>query len=371
MPIPRSPLQAGRSREAAGADTLDGDDRAAERTAPDPRTPDDGAPGDSARAGAQAHAGDDAQAHARNHRARHDCLIVGAGPAGLTAATYLARFRRDIVVVDAGRSRARWIPRSHNVPGFPLGVAGPTLLERLRTQAGEYGVDIVAGRIGRLERADGAFVATAEDGRSWHARTVILASGIVDVMPAMPGLEDAIDRHVVRLCAVCDAYEARDERIAVYAPVEEGIAHALFLRTFSPRVAVVRSEPGEPSPAAAQAARDAGIALWPPSVSLHHDGECCVFIFHHGRVQRFDTVYPVLGGDAQSQLAAGLGARMDDNRELVVDAHQQTSVEGLYAIGDVVSALNQISVGVGHAAIAASDIHQRLPRNFRDATVAG
>jgi thioredoxin reductase (NADPH) len=75
----------------------------------------------------------------------------------------------------------------------------------------------------------------------------------------------------------------------------------------------------------------------------------------------------VLGCDAQSQLATTLGARSDANGELLVDAHQQTSVDGLYAIGDVVSALNQISVGVGHAALAAIDIHNRLPRNFRDA----
>jgi len=297
----------------------------------------------------------------------HDCLIVGAGPAGLTAATYLARFRRDIVVVDAGRSRARWIPRSHNVPGFPFGVAGPTLLERLRTQAGEYGVDIVAGCIRRLERDGDGFIATADDGASWRSRTVVLASGIVDVMPSMPGLADAIERRIVRLCAVCDAYEASDERIAVYAPVDEAIRHALFLRTFSSRVAAVRSQPGTPRPKRADAARAAGVVVLPLAVSLRHDGQCCVFELEDGSVHRFDTVYPVLGGDAQSQLAARLGARLDEHRELRVDAHQQTSVDGLYAIGDVVSALNQISVAVGHAALAASDIHQRLPRNFRDA----
>ena len=79
-----------------------------------------------------------------------------------------------------------------------------------------------------------------------------------------------------------------------------------------------------------------------------------------------DTVYPVLGGDAQSTLATALGARVDDNGELLVDDKQQTSVDGLYAIGDVVSALNQISVAVGHAAIAATAIHNRLPHNFRE-----
>ena len=84
-----------------------------------------------------------------------------------------------------------------------------------------------------------------------------------------------------------------------------------------------------------------------------------------GRQHRFDTLYPVLGSDAQSGLALELGARHDDNRELIVDASLRTSVEGLYAIGDVVSALNQISVAVGHAALAATDVHNRLPRNMR------
>ena len=301
----------------------------------------------------------------------HDCLIIGAGPAGLTAATYLARFHRDIVVVDGGKSRARWIPTSHNCPGFPFGVAGPALLDKLRVQAREYGVDIEAGEIGRLERDGDGFVATAGDGTAWSARTVILATGIVDRMPAMPRLEDAIARNVVRLCAVCDGFEASDERIAVYAPVEVAIRHALFLRTFSRRVAAVRSEPGEADARSAAQARAAGVAVLPPSTELHHDGSCCVFTLEDGSVHRFDTVYPVLGSQAQSQLAATLGARLDDNRELVVDAQQQTSIDGLYAIGDIVSALNQIAVAVGHAAIAATAIHNRLPRNFREQTDDG
>ena len=295
-----------------------------------------------------------------------DCLIVGAGPGGLTAATYLARFHRRIAVVDAGRSRARWIPTSHNCPGFPNGIAGTTLLERLREQALSYGVEVHDGTIGRLEQATDHFVATAEDGSSWSARYIILATGIVDRMPAMAGLEDAIARNVVRLCAVCDGYEASDERIAVLAPIDTAIRHAVFLRTFSRQVAAVRSEPGDTSPDLARAARDARIALLPPSRSLHHDGHCCVFTLEDGSTHRFDTVYPVLGSDAQSQLATALGAAVDDNRELRVDRNRQTSVEGLYAIGDVVSALNQISVAVGDAAIAATAVHNRLPRNFRE-----
>ena len=297
---------------------------------------------------------------------RLDCLIIGAGPAGLTAATYLIRFHRRIAVVDAGSSRARWIPSSHNCPGFPFGVAGPALLQKMRTQAEEYGAPIEHGRIARLNRTDAGFRATADDGRSWHARYVILATGIVDRMPAMAGLEDAIARNVVRLCAVCDGYEASDERIAVYAPADVAIRHALFLRTFSRAVSVVCSEPGAPSADCASAARAAGVAVLPPASTLHHDGQCCVFTLEDGSAHRFDTVYPVLGAQAQSQLATALGAVVDDNHELTVDASHQTSVAGLYAIGDVVDVLNQISVAVGHAAIAATAIHNRLPANFRE-----
>ncbi len=301
---------------------------------------------------------------------RLDCLVIGAGPAGLTAATYLVRFHRRIAVVDAGRSRARWIPESHNCPGFPFGVAGPALLRRLREQAEGYGAMVTPGRILALQRDADGFRADDDRGRRWRARSVILACGIVDTMPVLDGgetvLEPAIAAGVLRLCAVCDGYEASDERLAVYAPADEAVGHALFLRTFSRQVDAIRSTPAEPSPAAAAQARAAGIAVRPVPVRLRHAGTRCEVQFADGGVRDYDSLYPVLGGTAQSQLAAALGARLDDNGEILVDHRQQTSVADLYAIGDVVSALNQIAVAVGHAAIAATAVHNALPRNFRE-----
>ena len=300
----------------------------------------------------------------------HDCLIIGAGPAGLTAATYLARYRRRIAIVDAGQSRARWIPTSHNCPGFPFGVAGPALLHRLREQAESYGAAITPGRIVALQRDGDGFSASDDAGREWRARRVLLASGIVDRMPPFEGgeraREAAIAAGALRLCAVCDGFEAADERLAVLAPADEAIRHALFLRTYSRRVDAIRSEPGEPSAESAALARAAGVALRDTPVRMALSGQQCVVDFDDADSRHYDSVYPVLGGVAQSQLAAALGARLDDNRELIVDVTQQTSIDGLYAIGDIVSALNQISVAVGHAAIAATAIHNALPRNFRE-----
>ena len=294
-----------------------------------------------------------------------DCLVIGAGPAGLTAATYLARYHRKFVVVDGGKSRARWIPASHNCPGFPFGVGGAALLEKLRAQATQYGACIEQGHVSRLEREGDSFVATADDGRRWRARNVLLATGVVDVMPAMAGLEAGIDSHHVRLCAVCDGFEASDENIAVFGPADVAIGHALFLRTFSRRVTAICSDASEPSSACAAQAAKAGVRVLQAATAMRCDADGCVVETEDGE-HHFDTLYPALGSDAQSGLARTFQAAVDENGELLVDAHMQTTVDGLYAIGDVVSALNQISVGVGHAAIAATAIHNRLPRNWRE-----
>jgi thioredoxin reductase (NADPH) len=238
----------------------------------------------------------------------------------------------------------------------------------LRAQAEGFGVSLDEGRIERLQRDAGSFLATAADGRAWRARFVLLATGVVDVMPAMDGLEAGIAAHAVRLCAICDGYEASDADIAVLAPVDVGIHHAAFLRSFSRTVAVVPSEAGEPSPDCARVAAEAGIELLPPALSMRCEQDGCVVETDAG-TRRFDTLYPVLGSDAQSRLATDLGAAVDDNGELIVDARMQTSVDGIYAVGDVVSALNQISVAMGHAAIAASALHGRLPPNWRERQV--
>lgn len=294
-----------------------------------------------------------------------DALVVGAGPAGLTAATYLARFRRRIAVVDAGASRARWIPTSHNCPGFPLGVEGPRLLDRMRAQAETYGVRVRGDRVTRLLRDDeGVFTAQVREGGHLRARFVLLGTGVVDRMPHLHELAQAIECGAVRLCAVCDAYEAQDGDIAVYGPLPSSLSHAEFLRTFSRRVSLVPNDGSAPDRETRERAETAGIRLLPPPAAMRLQDGRLVMHFEGEGERRFDSVYAALGGDAQSTLATALGARTDDNGELVVDDHQQTSIDGLYAIGDVVSALNQISVAVGHAAIAATAVHNRLPRNW-------
>ena len=291
-----------------------------------------------------------------------DCLIIGAGPAGLTAAIYLARFRRRIAVVDSGTSRASYIPLSRNYPGFPEGISGNGLLERLRAQAESHGVTVTHGLVDSLDHDRGGFLATVAGGKI-RARKVLLATGIVDEQPPMGGLREAIATGAIRLCPICDAFELVGRRIAVYGPAPESVGHALFMRTYSGEVTLLPTR-GDVALDPAQR-RDLDAA----AVELVNEPVREIFLapgaragarLESGEERIFDTIYVCLGCVARAELAVRLGARVSDTGELLVDDHLRTSVAGLYAAGDVVSALNQISVATGHAAIAATDIHNQL-----------
>ena len=143
-----------------------------------------------------------------------------------------ARYRRRIVLFEGGESRASLIPESHNYPGFPGGISGPGLLGALRKQATTYGVRQISARITELKREGGGFTA-ASGGQEIKARFVLLATGIVDERPDMPGLDEAVAKGSIRYCPVCDGYEALDQRIGVLGHGDDASSKAKFLRTYS------------------------------------------------------------------------------------------------------------------------------------------
>jgi thioredoxin reductase (NADPH) len=291
-----------------------------------------------------------------------DCLIVGGGPAGLTAAIYLARFRRRIRLIDGGASRASWIPRSHNLPGFPKGVEGAALLQALREQLGCYGAAPEEGRVEALRREADGFSAQVDE--IWtRARTVLLATGVAEVIPPIPHVAEAIRRGEVRVCPICDGFEAQGRKVAVIGRGDHAAREALFLRTWAEAVSVVL----EPHDTLARETDEALAASRTPILRSTWDriavkpGEVTIETVD-GQSHAFDLAYSAVGVTAQVKLVRDLGAELDDGR-LVVDGHQQTSVPGLYAAGDVVRGLNQIAVAEGEAAVAAAAIHNSLPPN--------
>lgn len=290
-----------------------------------------------------------------------DVLIVGAGPAGLTAATYLARFLRTVLVADGGDSRASWIPLSHNMPGFPAGITGDDILSRMREQALEYGAVVEAGRASALRSSGDGFTAVL-NGRQVTARAVLLATGVVDHHPDLPGVERAIERAIVRICPICDGFEATGKTIAIIGDSDMGVREAAFLRTYSDQVTLLHVGPADALTERAALERLGVELIETPIQTVRLEGDRVTALSWNGRLRAFDLVYSALGTSPNASLARDVGALLAADGCLEVDLHQRTSVPGLYAAGDVVRGLNQIAVATAEAAVAATDIHNGFRR---------
>ena len=292
-----------------------------------------------------------------------DCIIIGAGPAGLTAAIYLARYHLNIRLFDCGTSRASWIPTSHNHAGFPDGINGNELLARMLEQAEKYGATREAKRVSDLAQDGDCFVVTCDDG-TYRARSVLLATGVVNNRPE--GIDEALhaealERGLLRYCPVCDGYEVTDRKIAVIGTGDHGTAEAQFLRGYTANLTLVSPHGDHDLDDECSAAlEDAGI--------VRVAGPCGGFAIEDGRMafdtakgrMVFDSVYPALGSTIRSGLAKACGADVSEEGCILVGDHLETSVPGLFAAGDVVLGLDQISHAMGQAGVAATAIRNRL-----------
>lgn len=292
-----------------------------------------------------------------------DCLVIGGGAAGLTAAVYLGRYRRRILVIDAGGSRLARIPLSRNVMGFPEGIAGSELWERLKRHAACYGVRPEAGTVEELARLDSGDFEARVGSRRVHARKVLLAAGARDTEPELPGLAPCLQAGNVRYCPVCDGFETQHQRVAVLGAEIHGLRESLFVAGFNNQVTWLSMGSQHAVPAhQLTRLRQRGVLI-ADARPLHIrciPGSGIEVELLDGRKLCFDVLYPALGLAHLSGLATTLGAATEPDGQLVVDDHLQTTVAGLYAAGDVAAGLNQISVAAGQAAIAATAIHNSL-----------
>lgn len=294
-----------------------------------------------------------------------DCLIIGGGPAGLTAALYLARFNRRFLIVDGGSPRAAWIPKSHNIPVFIKGISGQDILTHQRQHAEKYGAPILSGSVTALHKMPDHFVAVIEtrnDGNGQlRAKQVLLATGAIDIEPDLPNLPNAVQNGLVRYCPICDGYEAQGKKIAVIGYGDRGLREAVFVaRTYSRDVTLLTLGQGlDLNEKQQERVRRHGVkVIHEPIASLDTEGDRIEAMRTGSGIEhRFDVLYSALGLKVRSDLGLSLGAGHDESGALIVDDHNRTCIDGLYAAGGVVKGLDQIVVAMGHAAIAATDIH--------------
>ncbi len=290
-----------------------------------------------------------------------DAIIVGGGLAGLSAAIYLGRAMRDTLVLDAGRSMAGWEPHVENFLGFPEGISGESLLERGRVQAARYGVEVVRDEILAVERGAAGFVLRSE-GATYLARRLLLATGLYHIPPDIPGVPECLGQSLF-FCKDCDGYRVQGKRVAIIGCNDDTVEYALGMLAYSPRVVIATNRQAgfwSPRHAAWLEEYDVPVVHGRIRALEHEGGRIRALRLEDGQALAAETVFSTRGDLYFNRLAKSLGAEVDAEGQVVVDARLQTTVPGLYAAGCLTPANCQMIIAAGQGAIAAQAINRDL-----------
>lgn len=294
-------------------------------------------------------------------RAQFEVIIVGGGLAGLSAAIYLGRARRETLLIDCGKSMARWEPDVENYLGFPGGIPGVELLRRATRQARRYRVAFARDEIRSAGNRKGKFHLRGEK-NVYVCRRLLLATGSFHIPPDIPGVTPCLGRSMF-FCKDCDGYRVQHQRIAIYGWRRQTVEYALAMLVYSPHVAIV-TDGRSPRWGSKheQMRRRRGIPVFRETITQvrHRRGKIEALKFKRGGEAPFQALFTARGDIYFSKLAHDLGARVNRAGEIVVDADMRTTVPGLYAAGCVTPANCQMIIAAGQGATAAQAINRDL-----------
>jgi thioredoxin reductase len=289
-----------------------------------------------------------------------DVIIVGGGPAGLSAALFLGRCRRKVLVFHDGKPRNAVSRAAHGV--FTRDGESPAELLRLgREQLDRYGVLVREMEITRISRNDlGLFAVEARDGKHYSARKLLLATGIVDALPDILGM-DALYGVTAFHCPYCDGWEVRDRKLAVVASGSAGVEYALGITTWSEDVVLCSNGWRRLSSADGRKLEAHGIAWRPEKISEleHADGQLQRIRFAGGRALARDALFFHAGTRQRSHLASDLGCVFTRNGSVKTGALAQSG-DGLYVAGDAARQVNFVTVAAAEGIKAAFSLNKEL-----------
>ena len=295
----------------------------------------------------------------------YDCIVVGAGPAGLTAALFLARYRHRTLTFHHNSPRNEYARGVHGFLGHH-GILPNELLARGRDEVTDHGGLILESRVESVERiSKDHFRAFNGNGGMYEARRILLATGLRDITPDCPGFREFYGVSVHH-CPDCDGYESRDKRIVVLGTGKKIVGFALSLLTWTDKITLVTGgDEDDMSDDERAKLSDFDIPIRYQSLAaLEGDLESRELqrvLFTDGDSLECDALFFNLGTEFGSNLHEGLGCKLDDLCDLVwVDEARQTSVEGVYAAGDITPHSQLAIVAAGEGAMAAIHIHNSL-----------
>jgi thioredoxin reductase len=299
--------------------------------------------------------------HMGSGRELIDVVIVGGGPAGLSAALSLGRARRRVIVVDAGKPRNMTAAHMHGVLGHD-GLSPLRLLELGRKEIAGYGVRLIHGEV-TAARTDGADIEVDTASGTIRTRRLLVATGLDDELPDIPGLRKQWGRGVV-VCPYCDGWEHRADVIGIVATSPRSIEQAQLLRQWSDRIVYFPNVIGDPAADELDALLRRGISIEPGSVTgLSIEDDRVTGVELDGRVVPVGVVFTGPTLRPRDALLRSLGATTTDGPSgpwVEIDDDGRTSVPGVWAVGNVVDARANVSVSLGLGSLVAGAVNSDL-----------
>lgn len=302
----------------------------------------------------------------RNESGVFDVVVVGGGPAGLSAAYWLGRYRRRVRLYDVGEWRNRVARAVHGFPGVP-DVPPAELYERMHAQAIGAGAELRSGRVVAISGEKDDFLVHVAGERPARARRILLAYGVRDVVPDIPGLAEAYGT-TVHHCPDCDGPDVIGKAVGVIGWSRAAAGLALFLLTWAERVTLLGNG------AAARLDRAIHDSLDRYGVAIHNApitrvdqcaGRVCAIELEGGERLPLEHLFFHIGTRPGSGLGEKLGCGVDENDGLIVDQGQETTTPGVYAAGDVVGHPHLVASAAADGIKAALAMHRSLlPADF-------
>ena len=290
-----------------------------------------------------------------------EVIIIGGGLAGLSAAIYLGRSRRHTLLIHSDRSMAKWEDDVQNYLGFPEGIAGSAILDRGRRQVERFEVEMVEDEVCSMTRKKQVFhVDTTK--QTYLTKRVLLATGLTHLPPEIPGVRECLGQSLF-FCKDCDAYRVQGKRIVIIGHNNEAADYALSMLFFSSSVLIATNgnkRTWDKSHAAW--VEEYRIPVRPERITAveHDDGRLRALTFGENDRLNVDAAFATRGDISHTELAQSLGAKVDADGQVTVNACLRTSVPGLYAAGCVTPANCQMIIAAGQGAIAAQAINRDL-----------